>query len=181
MTSDPTLDPIIPSDINTSPLNEELMPPENWENTINENNTIIDLQDQLARAHADYANLVRRSRDESAHIGQWSEERTILKFLPVLDNLERALDHIPSELIDNPWIAGNKSIVRSMQKTLSDLEVIPMVSIGQEVNPDFHDVISQIPYVDTTIQNEIEKWYMRRDKALRHAKVIVWDGEKMAA
>lgn len=65
---------------------------------------IRQLQDQLARAQADYANLVRRSREESLQIGQWTEEKTILKFLPILDNLERALEHIPSELTDNAWV-----------------------------------------------------------------------------
>jgi molecular chaperone GrpE (heat shock protein) len=47
---------------------------------------------------------------------------------------------------------------------------------GQEVNPDFHDVISQIPNQATTIQAEVEIGYIRNEKALRHAKVIVGDG-----
>jgi molecular chaperone GrpE (heat shock protein) len=46
------------------------------------------------------------------------------------------------------------------------------------LDPDFHEVISQIPHSLTTIQAEVEKWYMRWDRALRHAKVIVWDWQK---
>jgi molecular chaperone GrpE (heat shock protein) len=45
------------------------------------------------------------------------------------------------------------------------------------VDPDLHDVISQIPHQDTVIQAEIEKWYIRWWRTLRHAKVIVWDGQ----
>ncbi len=141
--------------------------------------TIQKLQEQLARAQADYANLVRRSREESAQIGQWTEDKTILKFLPILDNLERSLEHIPSELINNAWVEWNKSIVRAMQKVVSDFGITPMSTVWQEVNPDLHEVISQIPHEMTTIQAEVEKWYMRWERALRHAKVIVGDGMKL--
>lgn len=151
----------------------------NWWASQDEQEILIkQLQEQLARAQADYTNLVRRSREESTQIGQWAEEKTILKFLPILDNLERALEHVPAELQGNTWVEGNISIVRSMQKIVSDFGVLPMDVIGHEVDPDLHDVISQIPHQDTTIQAEIEKWYLRWSKALRHAKVIVGDGQK---
>ena len=58
---------------------------------------IAQLREQIARSQADYSNLVRRSREENAQIGEWSENKIILKFLPTLDNLERALEHTPEE------------------------------------------------------------------------------------
>lgn len=67
-----------------------------------------------------------------------------------------------------------------MQKTVTDFGVSRMNTIGQEVNPDLHEVISQIPHETTTIRAEIEIGYMRGDKPLRHAKVIVGDGTKQA-
>ncbi|MFA6080697.1 MAG: nucleotide exchange factor GrpE [Candidatus Gracilibacteria bacterium] len=140
-------------------------------------NTIIDLREQLARAQSDYSNLIRRSREESAQIGPWVEDKTILKFLPILDNLERALEHIPEDFVKNNWVEGIGSIVRGMQKVVSDFGITPMDSVGQEVNPDLHDVISQVPHALSTIQVEVEKGYMRGEKALRHAKVIVGDGQ----
>lgn len=63
-----------------------------------------------------------------------------------------------------------------MQKIISDFGIIRMSTIGQEINPDLHDVISQIPHTSSTIQAEVETGYLRNDKALRHAKVIVGDG-----
>lgn len=63
-----------------------------------------------------------------------------------------------------------------MQKVLTDLGALRMNCVGQEVNPDFHDVISQIPHQTTAIQAEVETGYIRSEKALRHAKVIVGDG-----
>ena len=58
---------------------------------------IAQLREQIARSQADYTNLVRRSREENAQIGEWSENKMIMKFLPTLDNLERALEHTPEE------------------------------------------------------------------------------------
>lgn len=139
--------------------------------------TINILQDQLARAQSDYSNLVRRSREESMQIGQWTEDKTILKFLPILDNLERALDHVPTELVDNTWVEGISSIVHSMQKIISDFGITPMITTGEEVDPDLHDVVSQIPHPTMTIQADIEKGYIRWERTIRHAKVIVWDGQ----
>jgi molecular chaperone GrpE len=137
---------------------------------------IAQLREQLARSQADYNNLVRRSRDESAQIGEWTENKTILKFLPILDNLERAVEHTPEEFKSHAWAEWLHSIVRAMQKVLSDMWVMKMNAAWQEVNPDYHDVISQIPAKTTNIQAEVESGYIRSEKALRHAKVIVGDG-----
>jgi molecular chaperone GrpE len=63
-----------------------------------------------------------------------------------------------------------------MQKVIADLGVTKMNAIGQEINPDLHEVISQVPNPITSIQAEVEIGYMRGGKALRHAKVIVGDG-----
>jgi molecular chaperone GrpE len=63
-----------------------------------------------------------------------------------------------------------------MQKVITDFGVSPMNCVGHEVNPDLHDVISQIPHTTTMIQAEVETGYLRGEKALRHAKVIVGDG-----
>lgn len=134
------------------------------------------LREQLARAQADYSNLVRRTREEQSQMSEWAENKTILKFLTILDNLERALEHTPEEFKSHTWTEGLTSIVRAMQKIVSDYGISPMNAIGQEVNPDLHEVISQIPHADTTIQAQVETGYMRNDKALRHAKVIVGDG-----
>ncbi len=175
MSADPTTPPKDPT--NTPPAEENIHEGIPSTSSQDQEEIIRNLQEQLARSQADYTNLVRRSREESAQIGQWTEDKTLLKFLPILDNLERSLEHIPEELSGNAWVEWNQSIVRSMQKIVNDFGVIPMNPVGQEVNPDLHDVISQIPHPDTTIQTEVEKWYMRWEKALRHAKVIVWDGQ----
>lgn len=175
----------IPLDPTQAPLDTNTDPSQQWtgDNGIQAEDEILQLRseigqlrEQIARAQADYSNLVRRSREEQSQIGEWSENKTILKFLPILDNLERALEHTPAELRWNPWIEWFTAIVRSMQKVITDMGVTRMDCISQEVNPDLHEVISQVPNADTSIQAEVESGYMRWEKALRHAKVIVGDG-----
>jgi hypothetical protein len=72
---------------------------------------IANLREQLARSQADYSNLVRRSREEQAQMTEWSENKTILKFLTILDNLERALEHTPEEFKSHSWTDGLVSII----------------------------------------------------------------------
>lgn len=55
--------------------------------------------------------------------------------------------------------------------------VTPFVSVGQEVDPDRHDVMTEMPGESGKIVQEFEKGYMLRDRVLRHAKVIVGSGE----
>lgn len=163
------------------PESEVSIPQDNttWQGEIEQLKTEIgQLREQVARSQADYNNLVRRTREESAQIGEWTENKTILKFLPILDNLERSLEHIPTEFATHVWIEGIRSIVKSMQKIIGDFGISRMDCIGTEVNPDLHDVISQIPHETTNIQAEVEKGYLRWEKALRHAKVIVGDGSQ---
>jgi len=48
-----------------------------------------------------------------------------------------------------------------MQKVISDFGITRMNPVGQEVNPDLHDVISQVPGATTLIQTEVENGYLR--------------------
>lgn len=101
------------SDVPTNPTaheseSEQAQPSQGSQSTQSEieqlKEEINQLRDQLARSQADYSNLVRRSREENAQIGEWSENKTILKFLPILDNLERALEHTPEEFRSHTWM-----------------------------------------------------------------------------
>lgn len=177
-TSDILTNPISSSDASEGEQPEQpIQDDSSWQDEIALlKSEIAQLREQLARAQADYNNLVRRSRDEQFQIGEWAENKIILKFLPILDNLERALEHTPEEFRWHVWTEGFRSIVASMQKVLVELGMTKMDTLGKEINPDLHDVISQVPHANTSIQTEVETGYMRGEKALRHAKVIVGDG-----
>ena len=64
-----------------------------------------------------------------------------------------------------------------MEKYLESQHVKPLVSLGQEVDPSKHDVMTQGPGPEGQIVTEFEKGYMIGDRVLRHAKVVVGSGE----
>lgn len=64
-----------------------------------------------------------------------------------------------------------------MQKYLESQGVKSFNSVGEEVNPDRHDVMTQAPGPEGKIVQEFEKGYTIGDRVLRHAKVVVGSGE----
>lgn len=139
---------------------------------------IADLKDQLTRSQADYHNLVRRMRSEQESLGHFTRGKTIVKILPILDTLERAIEHMPEDLQGNVWVDGVTGLHRNMVKILSEMDIESFDSLGQTVDPDRHDVVSQGPGKEDEIIAQVEKGYMHGGEVLRHAKVVVGNGEQ---
>ena len=77
-----------------------------------------DLKEQLARAQADYVNLSRRSTEEKMQMGTYMKKQVIGKILPVLDNLQRAVEHVPSDMADHDWTKGIFATISTLSKEL---------------------------------------------------------------
>jgi molecular chaperone GrpE len=105
----------------------------------------------------------------------------VKKFLPHIDNLERALATKQWDESDN-WVNGIRSIVWGFGKTLLDMNVTSFESLGQEVDAHKHEVMSQTKGEQWKIVFEFEKGYTLNDKVLRHAKVVTgnWEQETNA-
>lgn len=160
------------SDLNESQENENIEE-NNQEETWNDE--VSALKELLARNQADYQNFkmrVERDREDMIH---FLKIDIFKKILPRLDDLRRIIKNTPEE---QKWTSIYEWVL-ILEKTLtSDLEklwVKPFDSIGQEINPDLHEVMTQIPSeTPWVIIDEFEKWYMIWDRVLRIAKVIVW-------
>ncbi|HRI35887.1 MAG TPA: nucleotide exchange factor GrpE [bacterium] len=138
---------------------------------------IARLREQLSRARADYENLVRRNEEERRSMGRFILGNTVTKILPLADNLGRALASVPADLQDHAWVAGIRSIEERLFKDLASLGVRPFESVGAEVDPDRHDVMSQAPGEAGIVVAEFERGYLIEDHVLRHAKVVAGSGE----
>ena len=68
------------------------------------------------------------------------------------------------------------TLQKTLLKDLDKLWVQPFDSIGNEVNPDMHEVMTQVPGEEGKIIDEFEKWYMLWERVLRVAKVVVGNG-----
>ena len=154
----------IVEETNTSPV---------WANPDDEVKRLIEA---LARSQADYQNLLMRVDRDKADMVWFLSVKILAPLLTQVDNLERAVAL-------KVWVEGDtfvdwvRSVLSGMEKYLESQHVKPLVSIGQEVDPSKHDVMTQGPGPEGQIVTEFEKGYMIGDRVLRHAKVVVGSGE----
>lgn len=157
-------------------LQNETMNEETTEKLNPENNEIATLRDQLARAQADYQNLKMRGERDRADMVHFLTEKLLSPLLTQIDNLDRAVK-IKDGVMDDAFVDGVRAVQSGLQKYLENQGVKAFDSVGQEVDPDKHEVLSQAPGKEGVIVTEFEKGYMLGDRVLRHAKVIVGSGE----
>lgn len=178
--SDPVIDPQDESVLSTTTSEDTLTPSTKDDTSLSEieilQQEISKLRDQLARSQADYNNLLRRNREEITQLTERSENKLLLKFLTILDNLERALWHTPEEFSTHTWTEWIHSIVRWWGKILEDAWVSVMECMGEEIDPNRHEVISSQPWKDNTVLTVVAKWYMKNGLVLRPAVVISGNG-----
>lgn len=134
------------------------------------------LQDRLLRLQAEFENYKKRMAREKAEFLKFAHEELILEFLPVLDNLERALGAARAEAGSTPLLEGIEMIVRLFRSVLEKAGVKPMETIGQPFDPAFHQAVAQVESShgdDNTVVEEIQKGYLIEGRVLRPAMVKV--------
>ncbi len=132
------------------------------------------------RAQADFINYKRRTEEERAEFNSFANANLVLAILPVLDDLERALEAMPSRIAKSEWGEGIKLVERKFQTILQGMGVIPMISVGETFDPNIHEALRQDRGPEGIILEEFQKGYMMGAKVLRPAKVVVGNGEEEA-
>lgn len=141
----------------------------------NENEEILKLKETIARIQADNQNFKMRVERDRLDTMFFLKNDIFKKILPRIDDLERMIKDTPSENKTGALYDWVSAIEKSLKRDLENLGVKPFVSIWESVNPDKHEVMTQIPSdAPWVIVDEFEKWYMLWDRVLRVAKVIVW-------
>ncbi|MDB5187144.1 MAG: grpE, partial [Candidatus Saccharibacteria bacterium] len=103
---------------------------------------IAELTGDLQRTRADFENYRKRTEADKAATYQHGQSAAILKLLPVIDNIERAVAYTPAELKDNKWVQGIAGLVKNLEKSLEGLNLKRIdADTGAEFNPDFHEAI----------------------------------------
>jgi len=116
---------------------------------------------------------VERDKADMVH---FLSAKILLPLLSQVDNLERAIK-LKEGIEGDGFVDGVRSLYAGFQKYLESQGVIAFDSIGQEVDPDRHDVMTEMVGESGKIIQEFEKGYMLRDRVLRHAKVVVGNGQ----
>lgn len=138
---------------------------------------IADLTLDLQRTRADFENYRKRMEAEKAFARDSGQSSAVLKLLPVIDNIERAIAHMPPELADNKWAQGVAGLVKNLEKSLESLNVQRIdATPGIAFNPELHEAIQFDE--DTTgeqevIAEELQAGYTLNGTPMRHAMVKV--------
>jgi molecular chaperone GrpE len=135
---------------------------------------IDNLTEALQRERADAMNLRRRFEEEKGALGLTHKISIISELLPVIDNFDRSLNHVPQNLKDDQYIKGINSIVRQFEDALSKLGVTKIKAIGENFDPNLHEAISHQEDGDKeVVTEEIQTGYMLGDRVIRHSIVKV--------
>ena len=129
-------------------------------------------KDGWQRAAAELQNYRRRVEREQAETYQNATGSILKRYLPVLDDLERALQNKPAD----PWSEGIELVYRKLNTILESEGVKRIEAEGQAFDPNFHEAISQEPAEGVesgTIIGVVQNGYMLGERVLRPATVRV--------
>lgn len=125
------------------------------------------------RAEADFINYKRRSEQERAEMASFANATLITDLLPVLDDLERALENV-SDGFDGPtWVEGIRLVYRKLKAVLEDRGLLEIEAEGKEFDPNLHEAVMCVEGEEGKVCEEIQKGYKLRDRLLRPSMVKV--------
>lgn len=141
---------------------------------------IIELENLLKRVQADFENYRKRTQKEKEEFAKYANTDLILKILPLLDNLNLAIKHIPAEISQNEWVSGIRHIKTQLEQIIASEGVQPIHSLGEPYDPHLHEVIEEVPSSKKRgiIVEEVLKGYKLNEKIIRHPKVKVSSGRE---
>jgi molecular chaperone GrpE len=132
--------------------------------------------DRYLRAAADLENHRKRTRREVEDARAEARSKVLKEMLPVVDNLERAMEHAPQgDTAAQPIIEGVQLVLRQFMTAFERLEVAPIEALGQPFDPNLHEAISQQESDQPagTIVQVLQRGYRVGDRLLRPALVVV--------
>ena len=139
---------------------------------------IEELTNALARAMADLQNFKRRTQDDQVKFVKFANAELLKMLVPVINNFDRIAGHLPEDLKGNDWAKGIMQIHDDFLKTLEKIGVKKIKTVGEKLNPRFHEALIAGPGAKDEVIEELEPGYMLADEVLKPAKVKVGDGTK---
>ncbi|MCB9445018.1 MAG: nucleotide exchange factor GrpE [Ardenticatenaceae bacterium] len=132
--------------------------------------------DGWMRTQAEFANARKRMEKQRAETYQNASADVVTKLLPILDDFERALSTVPSEIAEISWLEGIQLVQRKLLGILEGLNVKTIEAVGQHFDPVFHEAIMQEPsdeYDSGVVSKELQKGYQLGDRVIRPSLVYV--------
>jgi molecular chaperone GrpE len=133
-----------------------------------------DTHERLLRTAAEFENYKKRAQKEKEDASKFGTEKLLKDFLPVMDNLERALDHAeqhdPKQVLE-----GVRLVQKLFESTLARHGVVGFSAVGKPFDPAFHEALMQqeSDSPPNTVVSEMARGYKLHDRLVRPAAVVV--------
>lgn len=134
------------------------------------------LKDRLLRLQAEFENFKRRQARERAELLKFAHEGLVREFLPVLDNLERAVGSATDDAQPAAIRTGIEMIVRLFRTTLEKAGVTAMDCLGKPFDPNWMQAVLQVETpggADGQVVEVVQQGYLLEGRVLRPAMVKV--------
>jgi molecular chaperone GrpE len=136
--------------------------------------------DRYLRSAADLENLRKRNKREVEDAKYEAKTKTLKEMLPVVDNLERAIEHVTASAggvapPSSPIVEGVQLVLRQFQTAFERLEVVAVDALDKPFDPNLHEAISQqeSDAAPGTIVQVLQRGYKIGERLLRPALVVV--------
>ncbi|NIB44608.1 nucleotide exchange factor GrpE [Pseudomaricurvus alkylphenolicus] len=138
---------------------------------------LSEAKDHVLRAQAEVQNIRRRAEQDVEKAHKFGQEKLVSDLLPIIDNLERALESIDAnDEALKAVIEGVELTLKSFQDTLARHKVEAIHPLGEPFDPQFHQAMSMVESPDAepnSVINVFQKGYTLHGRLVRPAMVVV--------
>jgi molecular chaperone GrpE len=131
-------------------------------------------EELLQRVQADFENSLKRTAREIERAEQAAEARIVVQILPLVDTIEAGLR------AEKEGSEAHKTLLMvkdALERVLTSLDVRPITS-HHVFDPALHEALMTRPGPEGAVLDVVQKGYRRKERILRHAKVIIGDGHE---
>lgn len=141
---------------------------------------IEELRDANLRIRAEFDNYRRRTARERLDITDRARADVIVRLLPVLDSIERALRAAEEQGVEQPWVEGLRMVHQQFLSALADEGVEPIECLGQLFDPTCHEAVATVANELVPrgyITSELQRGYRLGELVLRPSQVVASEGD----
>lgn len=150
--------------------------------------------DQFVRKHAEFENFRKRMEREKLEAGKYGQEKLAQELLPIIDSLEKAIEHAeeetqsesdtnkgasrsaPTKQNNTALLEGVQLVEKQFLQVLEKFGIRPIPAVGETFNPHVHEAVGHLEsaeYPPNTVMEEYRRGYTYHDRVLRAAMVAV--------
>ncbi len=137
---------------------------------------LAEMTEYAKRAIADLQNFKRRQEEERQLITTIANIDLISALIPVIDNMERGIEHAPKEAEE--WTKGIVMSINQLKKICEETGLKEIEALGQPFDPELHEALMEADGKKDIVLEVFEKGYKLGERVIRHSKVKVGTGEK---